>query len=131
MASGNPATRRSHHVCVRCRLSLKRNGSPAACPGCGVALTDAGVCLAVPSRRDRDGWRALGAVLEAGLRFHPRCGCCYDGPGYRPRTMAEVRARLAFADRAGLPVAEALALEDLTRAAPDRDRGPNRATTRS
>ncbi|MFF9558620.1 hypothetical protein ACF1DY_22760 [Streptomyces albus] len=112
MAFGNPATYRSHHVCVRCRSSYKRNGPPAPCPGCGERLVDAGVCLAVPARRDRRGWRALAAALDAGLRFHPACGCCYSGPGYRPRTVPEVRERLTVAARNGLPPAQLLALAD-------------------
>ncbi|WP_247746015.1 hypothetical protein [Streptomyces oryzae] len=79
-------------------------------------LTDAGVQLAVPPRRDRDGWRALAAVLDAGLRFHPNCRCCDDGPGHRPRTMREVRECVEVSARTGLPLAEVLAMPDPVRA---------------
>lgn len=54
-------------------------------------MRDAGTNLAVPRRRDDSAWRALTAVLDAGLNFHSRCECCQDGPGYRPRAWAEVR----------------------------------------
>lgn len=68
-------------------------------------MIDAGYDLAVPRRRDTRGWRALEAVLQAGLTFHS-CGC--DGPGFRPRTPAEVRERRSAAARLQLPEAEAL-----------------------
>lgn len=54
-------------------------------------MVDAGPQLAVPPRRDRAGWRVLTGVLRAGVTFHPQCGCCNDGPGYRPRTPREFR----------------------------------------
>ncbi|MFI6846708.1 hypothetical protein [Kitasatospora sp. NPDC050467] len=42
------------------------------------------------------------------MRFHKnRCG------GYRPRTLGEVRERMAFARRTGEPFAEALVRRDL------------------
>ncbi|MGI5350756.1 hypothetical protein ACQEU8_21640 [Streptomyces sp. CA-250714] len=68
----------------------------------------------MPPRRDRDGWRALAAVLDAGLRFHATCACCNDGPGHRPRTMREVRECLEVADRTGLPLAKVLTMPEPT-----------------
>ncbi|MER6600169.1 hypothetical protein [Streptomyces parvus] len=54
-----------------------------------------------------------GAVLGAGLCYEglEPCGCG-KRPRFRPRTGAEVRARLAVAARTGVPVAEALARRD-------------------
>ncbi|WP_406840662.1 hypothetical protein ACICHK_38875 [Streptomyces sp. AHU1] len=63
-------------------------------------MIDAGFDLAVPRRGDKGAWKALEATLRAGLTFHS-CGC--DGPGYRPRTAAEVRERRRAAKRLGLP----------------------------
>lgn len=106
---------RSHHVCVSCRVSWKR---PAAgdreivCPRCTGPLIDVGTQFAAPPRRDTASWRALTAVLAAGLRFWPTCMCCEDGPGYRPRTPREVRERLTHALATGVPVAQALACPD-------------------
>ncbi|MFE6778250.1 hypothetical protein [Streptomyces sp. NPDC057702] len=64
----------------------------------------------MPKRRDLAGWRALTAVLNAGLTFHSRC--C-EGPGWRPRHPREVRERLTAATRARVPVARALSTGDL------------------
>lgn len=107
--------RRSHFVCVPCRASWKKRADASPrhiCPRCARPLTNAGTQFAAPRRRDDAGWRALTAVLASGLRFHPTCGCCEDGPGYRPRTPREVRDRLAHAAVTGGPVALALACAD-------------------
>ncbi|WP_326808497.1 deoxyxylulose-5-phosphate synthase [Streptomyces sp. NBC_01775] len=110
-----PGIRSTHFVCPPCRTALKRPvgqpGPPPPCAHCGHPMTDAGPQLAVPPRRDADGWAALAAVLEAGLRF-PAIGCEADGPGYRPRTMREVEERRTAAHRTGRPVAEMLATRD-------------------
>ncbi|MFM9371131.1 deoxyxylulose-5-phosphate synthase [Streptomyces sp. Da 82-17] len=104
---------RSHLVCTDCRHAFKKaSPEPVPCPTCRVPMTDAGEQLAVPPRRDLDGWRALAVVLEAGLRFHPTSGCMPDGPGYRPRTMREVRERQAIAGRTGRSLKEVLADPD-------------------
>lgn len=121
---------RSHHVCLPCRASWKK--APDAtrthlCPRCGGPLTDAGTQFAAPRRRDDAGWRALTAVLAAGLRFRPTCLCCGDGPGYRPRTPREVRERLAHAAATGVPVATALACPDPAHA----DRRPGARTAKT
>jgi hypothetical protein len=39
-------------------------------------------------------------------------GCCC-GPGYRPRTLREVRERMTYAERTGEPIATALSRPDL------------------
>lgn len=56
-------------------------------------MRDAGINLAVPPRRDTSGWRALTAMLDAGLTFTSRCCSCQVGAGYRPRTAAQLRNR--------------------------------------
>ncbi|MFD0274337.1 hypothetical protein ACFVHB_10565 [Kitasatospora sp. NPDC127111] len=115
-----------HHVCLPCRVSVKRRPVPgrSPCPRCQGELIDAGQDLAVPKRRDDAGWRALSAVLAAGVTFHSRC--CY-GPGWRPRTPREVRERLALVGRSGIPVAEAITTRDLDElSARSRARGPGR-----
>jgi len=47
----------------------------------------------------------LSVLLHAGIRFHK--SCC-GGPGYRPRTLAEIRERRAYAKATGEPFARAL-----------------------
>ncbi|MCF6476737.1 hypothetical protein FAF44_51705 [Nonomuraea sp. MG754425] len=84
----------------------------------------AGHDFAAPRRADERGWRAVAAVLEAGLTyegFEP-CGCGRQ-PGYRPRTSAQARARLRAGARAGLTAAEALPLRDPSDAQPGATRG--------
>ena len=107
--------RSTHYVCLPCRASWKvpvTRPSGGVCPRCGGGTVNAGTQLAAPRRRDTAGWRALGAVLASGLRFHSVCECCQDGPGYRPRTPREVRERLAHAARTSVPVAMALGCPD-------------------
>ncbi|MFD7901362.1 hypothetical protein ACFV4G_03870 [Kitasatospora sp. NPDC059747] len=105
-------TSRRHYVCVSCRVSMKRHGAPGrdGCPRCGGQLTDAGHDLEVPGKRDDAGWRALTALLGAGVTFHS--SCC-DGPGWRPRTPREVRERLAASRGTGLSAAAALTTRDV------------------
>ncbi len=74
-------------------------------------MISVGTAFAAPRRRDTAAWRALAAVLHAGLRFHTS-DCMGSGPGYRPRTPREVRIRLAHAAATGAPVAEALACRE-------------------
>ncbi|MEE1757494.1 deoxyxylulose-5-phosphate synthase [Streptomyces sp. SP18CS02] len=129
---------RSHFICLPCRASCKKvpdhgRGPEHLCPRCRGPLLDAGSALAVPPRRDTAGWRALTAVLHAGLRFHQGCG---GGPGHRPRTPREVRERLEHAARAGLAPARALTLrepveEDVRRRAGRGGCGPRHEVTRS
>ncbi len=72
-------------------------------------MVNVGRDFAAPRRSDDPAWRALSAVLYAGLSFHS-CGC--NGPGFRPRTPRQVRERLQAATRRGIPVREAMALPD-------------------
>ncbi|PJM94010.1 hypothetical protein CG719_21295 [Streptomyces sp. CB01373] len=50
-------------------------------------------------------WRTLSVLLHAGVRFHK--SCC-GGPGYRPRSLREVRERVTYARRSGEPAIKAL-----------------------
>ncbi|WNF30342.1 hypothetical protein RI138_27900 [Streptomyces sp. C11-1] len=112
-----------HFACVGCRVSFKRHPAQdreQPCPNCGRALVCAGHDFAPPPRRDTAAWGAVSAVLAAGLRYEGLevCGCGKE-PRFRPRTRAEVRARLAVADRDGVPAAEALARRDASVPEPD------------
>jgi hypothetical protein len=91
-----------HFVCLACRSSFKQSPLPPRvhpCPRCRTPMINAGFDLAVPRRRDKSAWEALEATLRAGLTFHS-CGC--GGPGYRPRSTAEVRERRRAARQLGL-----------------------------
>ncbi|AJT65157.3 hypothetical protein T261_3489 [Streptomyces lydicus] len=68
-------------------------------------MIHAGSAFQPPRRRDTEGWRVLSVLLNAGIRFHK--SCC-GGPGYRPRTLNEVRARMSYARATGEPFARAL-----------------------
>ncbi|QTZ93450.1 hypothetical protein SU9_019925 [Streptomyces auratus AGR0001] len=52
----------------------------------------------------------LSVLLHAGIRFHK--SCC-GGPGYRPRTLAEVRERRTYATANGEPFARALVRREI------------------
>ncbi|MFB4292949.1 hypothetical protein ACBI99_35280 [Nonomuraea sp. ATR24] len=95
-------------VCLPCRASYKQpyvGGSERRCPRCAGVLIHVGTAFAAPRRRDVAAWRVLSVLLHAGVRF-PR-SCC-GGPGYRPRTLGEVKARMVYARRTGEPFAQAL-----------------------
>ncbi|WP_435866767.1 hypothetical protein [Streptomyces viridosporus] len=64
-----------------------------------------GSAFVAPPRRDTASWRTPSVLLHAGVRFP--MGCSY-GPGYRPRTLREVREHMACARRVGEPFARAL-----------------------
>ncbi|NYV77874.1 deoxyxylulose-5-phosphate synthase, partial [Streptomyces sp. UH6] len=98
---------RTSYVCLPCRASWKQGfpergeaGRTRVCTRCAGPLILAGSVFAAPARRDREGWRVLTVLLNAGVRFHVHdCSGC--GAGYRPRTLREVCERLAYAGRTG------------------------------
>ncbi|MFF2654573.1 deoxyxylulose-5-phosphate synthase [Streptomyces sp. NPDC058045] len=101
-------------VCLPCRASYKqpydRERVQRGCPRCAEPMIHAGSAFAPPPRRDTEGWRVLSVLLHAGVRFHK--SCC-GGPGYRPRTLSEVRERLRYARRTGEPIARSLTRREL------------------
>ncbi|MFG2921969.1 deoxyxylulose-5-phosphate synthase [Streptomyces sp. NPDC048305] len=104
---------KSSFVCLPCRASYKQGnsgGRERRCPRCAKPLIGAGAAFAAPRRRDTAAWRTLSVLLNAGVRFG--MGCC-DGPGYRPRTLREVKERMVHAERTGEPYADVLVREHL------------------
>ena len=102
-----------HYVCVPCRASFKKWALPERvhiCPHCRNEQLDAGQDLPVPKRSDDEGWRVLQTVLDAGVTFHS--SCC-EGPGWRPRSLYEAKARIAISRRYGIPVKDALTTADI------------------
>ncbi|MCZ7417197.1 MULTISPECIES: deoxyxylulose-5-phosphate synthase [unclassified Streptomyces] len=100
-------------ACLPCRASYKQPFGPERerpCPRCARPLVHVGSAFAPPKRRDTEGWRVLAVLLHAGVRFHK--SCC-GGPGYRPRTLREVRERLAHARRTGETPVRALTRTEL------------------
>ncbi|MEU1307963.1 deoxyxylulose-5-phosphate synthase [Streptomyces cinnamoneus] len=107
---------KTSYVCLPCRASYKqpypgRYDRERICPRCTAPLIHVGSAFAPPRRRDAAAWRALSVLLHAGVRFHE--GCCGDGPGYRPRTLREVRERMAYARATGEPFDRALVRPEL------------------
>lgn len=99
---------KTSYVCLPCRASYKKpwsGGQERLCPGCAQPLIHVGSAFEAPRKRDTRGWRALSVLLHAGVRFHK--SCC-GGPGYRPRTLREVRERVTYARRNGEPYDRAL-----------------------
>ncbi|MFJ2738552.1 deoxyxylulose-5-phosphate synthase [Streptomyces sp. NPDC087440] len=106
---------KTSYVCLACRVSYKQpyEGQPdrqRICPRCTEPLIHAGSAFAAPRRRDVNAWRTVGVLLRAGVGFHKsRSG----GPGFRPRTVREVRERLVVGRRTGTPDARALTRENM------------------
>ncbi|CAL9365327.1 deoxyxylulose-5-phosphate synthase [Streptomyces sp. enrichment culture] len=105
---------KTSYVCLPCRASYKQpypshgpygGDGRRVCPRCAEPLVHVGSAFAAPRRRDAGAWGVLSVLLHAGVRFHK--SCC-GGPGYRPRTLREVRERMAYARRTGEPFARAL-----------------------
>ncbi|MFD3889064.1 deoxyxylulose-5-phosphate synthase [Streptomyces microflavus] len=121
---------KTSYVCLPCRASYKQpydSTRQRICPRCAEPLIHAGSAFAVPRRRDVAAWRTLSVLLNAGVGFHKSC-CC--GPGYRPRTLREVRERMAYAGRSGEPIARALVRYDVPLTVPSGvggTPGPGRA----
>ncbi|MEU6277176.1 deoxyxylulose-5-phosphate synthase [Streptomyces populi] len=105
---------KTSYVCLPCRASYKQpydgDRPERICPRCAGPLAHVGSAFAAPRRRDTAAWRTLSVLLHAGVGFHK--SCC-GGPGYRPRTLREVRERMAYARRTGEPFARALVRPDL------------------
>ncbi len=104
---------KTSYVCLPCRSSYKQpylGDHDRLCPRCAEPLIHVGSAFAPPRRRDTAAWRTLSVLLHAGVRFHK--SCC-GGPGYRPRTLGEVRERMAYARRTGEPFARALVRREL------------------
>lgn len=107
---------KTSYVCLPCRASYKQPHDPydrtrqRICPRCARPLIHVGSAFAPPRRRDTAAWRTLSVLLHAGVRFHK--SCC-GGPGYRPRTVREVRERMTYARRSGEPFARALVRYEL------------------
>ncbi|MFC9248143.1 deoxyxylulose-5-phosphate synthase [Streptomyces sp. NPDC057136] len=102
------------YVCLPCRASYKQpydRSRARVCPRCAEPLIHVGSAFAAPKRRDTAAWRTLSVLLHAGIRFHKNC--CFGGPGYRPRTLGEVRERMAYAETTGEPFAKALVRREL------------------
>ncbi|MEV0090222.1 deoxyxylulose-5-phosphate synthase [Streptomyces sp. NPDC050738] len=99
---------KTSYVCLPCRASYKQAHDltrQRLCPRCAEPLIHAGSAFAAPRRRDIAAWRTLAVLLNAGVGFHK--SCC-GGPGFRPRTMREIRERMTYAQRSGEPYARAL-----------------------
>ncbi|MFI1227294.1 MULTISPECIES: deoxyxylulose-5-phosphate synthase [unclassified Streptomyces] len=104
---------KTSYVCLPCRSSYKQPYGPTrprACPRCAEPMIHAGSAFAAPRRRDVSAWRTLAVLLNAGVGFHK--SCC-GGPGYRPRTLREVRERMIYAQRSGESTAKALTRYDI------------------
>lgn len=104
---------KTSYVCLSCRVSFKQpydRTRQRACPCCAEPMIHAGSAFAAPRKQDVAAWRTLTALFNAGVGFHK--SCC-GGPGFRPRTLREVRERMTHARRSGESVAKALTRRDV------------------
>lgn len=59
--------RRANHVCLDCKTSAKSKGN-SMCPTCGEAMTNIGMKLRAPKKRDKAGWDYLAAIVSGWRR---------------------------------------------------------------
>ncbi len=105
---------KEHFACFECRKAFKRHESLAfwdkpegrgskgswrliscglaRCPECRRPMTAMGLDFQAPRQVDRKQWRKVEILARHGIRY-TSCGC--NGPGPRPRTLAEVGPFLA------------------------------------
>lgn len=95
---------KSHYACFDCRKGFKwpldahQMPAPDAapedvkCPQCGEPMSSMGLDFKPPRQRNKRQWTKVRILFERGYDYRS-CGC--DGPGYRPRTLAEASAFLA------------------------------------
>jgi len=94
---------KQHYACFDCRKGFKwpqdEHWYPPAdspesvkCPQCGKPMASMGLDFQVPPQKDTRQWEKVRILFAHGFAYHS-CGC--GGPGYRPRTLAEVPAFLA------------------------------------
>lgn len=92
---------KQHYACFDCRRSFKwpldarvEFHAPAEvrCPECGTPAHAMGYDFKPPRQHDRRQWEKVRLLFAHGYTYDS-CGC--GGPGYRPRTLAEVPAFLA------------------------------------
>ncbi|NBE53262.1 deoxyxylulose-5-phosphate synthase [Streptomyces boluensis] len=104
---------KTSYVCLPCRSSYKQpydRQRERRCPRCAAPMIHAGSAFAAPRRRDVAAWRTVSVLLHAGAGFHK--SCC-GGPGYRPRSLREVRERLTYARRSGVPLVRVLTWDEV------------------
>jgi hypothetical protein len=87
---------KTHFACLDCRHTAKHPQAPLYgpgphCPHCRVEMVDLGRDFRAPRKAATAQWEKVRRLVTAGLRFDS-CGC--SGPGYRPRTLSDVKSQL-------------------------------------
>jgi Ser/Thr protein kinase RdoA (MazF antagonist) len=92
-----------HYACFDCRVAVKgafdqSSETQRRCGRCGGTMTAMGRDFAAPRRLAKNQWRKLEILVGEGVNF-ASCGC--QGPGWRPRTLAEAKSWLTLRTRSG------------------------------
>lgn len=87
---------KTHWACLPCRWTSKHPTRWACedgphCPRCRSRMVDLGRDFHAPRRADTNQWRKVAMLFAAGITFDS-CGC--NGPGPRPRTLADAKSQL-------------------------------------
>lgn len=127
---------KQHYACFDCRKSFKwpmdaRQSPPGdtpesvKCPQCGAPMHSMGLDFRAPPQRNARQWKKVLILYTHGVAYHS-CGC--GGPGYRPRTLAEVPAFLAGrrATSEGEALLKRISSREADRARRKRDAHPGR-----
>jgi hypothetical protein len=98
---------KEHYACFDCRKAFKRASQedvaeregavdgecrPVPCPECGKPMAAMGLDFKAPRQSDIKQWRKVEILFRHGIAFRS-CGCA--GPGFRPRTLRDVKPFLA------------------------------------
>lgn len=79
---------RTHFACFSCRKAWKAYEAEV-CPSCAGPAIRMGNDFHAPRKGNVNQWRKLELLHAQGVHFESRCGC--DGPGRRPRTLADAK----------------------------------------
>jgi hypothetical protein len=87
-----------HHACFSCRKVFRPTGEVFArgtCPECRRPLASMGICFKAPRQADVRQWRKVEILYKQGYTYRWESCCPGHGPGFRPRTLAEIPEFLA------------------------------------
>jgi hypothetical protein len=87
-----------HLACFSCRKVFRPTEEVFArgvCPECKKPMMSMGICFKAPRQADVRQWRKVERLYQAGYTYRWEKCCPGHGPGFRPRTLAEIPEFLA------------------------------------
>jgi hypothetical protein len=87
-----------HYACFTCRKVFRPTEEVFArgtCPECRRPMASMGICFKAPRQADVRQWRKVEILYKEGYTYRWESCCPGHGPGFRPRTLAEIPEFLA------------------------------------